>query len=145
MPLEPSHSQIHQSTPPCDIRTGQARRPPLSNSNYRLERFGHEPPATPAGRLIAGVLAVDRALAGDPAHEVVALAERMLETGRLPSGRIAAQIPLFATNALLWSDRFEHSRQLLEQMIAAARAAGSARGVIIALCWRGLAPTAPVR
>jgi DNA-binding CsgD family transcriptional regulator len=103
----------------------------------RLERFGHVPPATPAGRLIAGVLAIDRALRGDPADQVVALAERMLEGGHLPSGQIGAQIPLFATNALLWSDHLEIASELLDEMIAAARAAGSVRGVIIALCWRG--------
>ena len=108
-------------------------------ASTQLQRFGTEPPATPGGRLIAGVLAVDRALAGAPADDVVALAERMLDGDRIPSGRIAAQIPLFATNALLWSERFEHSRRLLEQMIAAARAAGSARGLMIGLCWRGLA------
>jgi DNA-binding CsgD family transcriptional regulator len=105
----------------------------------RLERFGHEPPGTPAGRLIAGVLAIDRALAGDPVPEVVALAERMLEDGHLPSGHVGAQIPLFATNALLWCDRFDDARRLLDEMITAARAAGSVRGVLIALCWRGLA------
>src|SRR6266536_2786808 len=105
----------------------------------RLERFDHGPPATPAGRLIAGVLAIDRALAGDPVSEVVALAERMLEAGHLPSGHVGAQLPLFATNALLWCDRLDEARQLLDEMIAAARAAGSVRGVLIALCWRGLA------
>jgi DNA-binding CsgD family transcriptional regulator len=105
----------------------------------RLERFGHEPSATPAGRLIAGVLAIDRALAGDPVPEVVALVERMLEDGHLPGGNVGAQIPLFATNALLWCDRFDDARRLLDEMIAAARAAGSVRGVLIALCWRGLA------
>jgi tetratricopeptide (TPR) repeat protein len=105
----------------------------------RLERFGNEPPATPAGRLIAGVLAIDRALAGAPAQEVSALAERMLDGGHLPSGHVGAQIPLFATNALLWCDRLDDARRLLDEMIAAARAAGSARGTIVALCWRGLA------
>jgi DNA-binding CsgD family transcriptional regulator len=108
-------------------------------ASSRLERFGTEPPATPGGRLIAGVLAVDRALAGAAADDVVALAERMLDGDRIPSGQIAAQIPLFATNALLWSERFGQSRRLLEQMIAAARTAGSVRGVMIGLCWRGLA------
>jgi DNA-binding CsgD family transcriptional regulator len=103
----------------------------------RLERFDHGPPATPAGRLIAGVLAIDRALAGEPAQGVTALAERMLEHGHLPGGHAGAQIPLFAINALLWSDRLDDSRRLLDEMIAAARAAGSVRGVIIALCWRG--------
>lgn len=105
----------------------------------RLERFGREPPATPAGRLIAGVLAIDRALAGDPVQEVVALAERMLEKGNLPRGHVGAQIPLFAINARLWSDDLDSSRRLLDEMISAARAAGSVRGVIIALCWRGVA------
>jgi len=105
----------------------------------RLEHFGHEPPSTPAGRLIAGVLAIDRALAGEPVPDVVALAERMLEGGRLPSGHVGAQIPLFAINALLWSDRLDDAQRLLDEMIAGAQAAGSARGAIIALCWRGLA------
>jgi DNA-binding CsgD family transcriptional regulator len=103
----------------------------------RLERFGREPPATPAGRLLAGVLAVDRALAGDPVPEVVALVERMLDDGRLPGGHIGAQIPLFATNALLWCDRFDAARRLLDELIAGARAAGSVRGVLVGLCWRG--------
>jgi hypothetical protein len=67
----------------------------------RLKRFASEPPATPAGRLLAGVLAIERALAGEPRPEVIALVERMLEN--LPIGRVGAQIPLFATNALLWS------------------------------------------
>lgn len=105
----------------------------------RLERFGSEPPATPAGQLIAGVLAIDRALAGEPVDRVLALAERMLEAGRLPRGRMGAQIPLFAANALLWCDRLEEARRLLDEMIAAAQAVGSARGVIIALCWRAAA------
>lgn len=105
----------------------------------RLERFGREPPSTPAGRLVAGVLAIDRALAGEPVPDVLALAERMLEGGRLPSGHVAAQIPLFAINALLWSDRLDEARRLLDEMIADAQAAGSARGAVIALCWRGLA------
>jgi DNA-binding CsgD family transcriptional regulator len=105
----------------------------------RLERFGHEPPASPGGRLIAGVMAIDRALAGDPAPEVAALVARMLEDGHLPGGHVGAQIPLFATNALLWCDRLDDARRLLDEMIAAARAAGSVRGVLIALCWRGLA------
>lgn len=108
-------------------------------ASIRLQQFGDDPPATPGGRLIAGILAVDRALAGAAAEDVVALAERMLDGDRIPGGQIAAQIPLFATNALLWSERFEQSRRLLEQMITAARAAGSARGVMIGLCWRGLA------
>ena len=56
-----------------------------------------------------------------------------------PSGRVGAQIPLFATNALLWCDRLADARRLLDEMIAAARSAGSVRGVIVALCWRGLA------
>jgi hypothetical protein len=47
------------------------------------------------------VLAVDWALAGEPAQEVVALAERMLDGDRLPSGQIAAQTPPFAINALI--------------------------------------------
>jgi DNA-binding CsgD family transcriptional regulator len=105
----------------------------------RLERFGREPPATPAGRLIAGILAIDRALAGDLVAEVIALAERMLEDGHLPSGHIGPQIPLFATNALLWCDRLDEASRLLDEMIAAARAGGSVRGVLVALCWRGLA------
>jgi DNA-binding CsgD family transcriptional regulator len=63
----------------------------------------------------------------------------MLEGGVLPSGQIGAQVPLFATNALLWCDRLEDARRLLDEMISAARSAGSVRGVIIALCWRGLA------
>jgi DNA-binding CsgD family transcriptional regulator len=108
-------------------------------ASTRLRRLGDEPPPTPGGRLIAGVLAVDRALAGAPADDVAALAETMLDGDRIPSGQIAAQIPLFATNALLWSERFDQSRRLLEQMIAGARAAGSARGVMIGLCWRALA------
>jgi DNA-binding CsgD family transcriptional regulator len=103
----------------------------------RLERFGLEPPATPAGRLIAGLLAMDRALAGDPVTEVVRLADRMLEDGHLPRGHVGAQIPLFAINALLWCDRFDAARRLLDEMIEVARAGGSARGAIIALCWRG--------
>lgn len=103
----------------------------------RLEQV-REPPATAGGRLIAGVLAVDRALAGQPAGAVIALAERMLAGGSLPSGQIAAQIPLFATNALLWCDRFEQSRRLLDEMISGGRTNGSVRTVLIAFCWRGL-------
>ena len=104
-----------------------------------LARFDGRPPATAAGRLITGVLAIDRALAGDPVAEIAALAERMLDGGELPGGQLGAQIPLFATSALLWCDRLGDARRLLDEMIAAARSAGSVRGVIIALCWRGLA------
>jgi len=106
-------------------------------ASSRLARFGERPPETPGGRLIAGVLAIDRALAAAPAAEVAALAESMLDGIRIPGGQIAAQIPLFAANALLWSERFDGACRLLEQMIAAARAAGSARGAMIGLCWRG--------
>jgi tetratricopeptide (TPR) repeat protein len=105
----------------------------------RLERFRNGPPATPAGRLLAGVLAIDRALAGEPRPEVIALAERMLEGGSLPAGRVGAQIPLFATNALLWSDHLDDARLLLDELVARARAAGSVRGAMIGLCWRGVA------
>ena len=110
-----------------------------SRVSRRLARFDGRPPATPAGRLIAGVLAIDGALAGDPASEVAALAERMHDGDELPGARASAQIPLLATCALLWCDRLGDARRLLDEMIAAARSAGSARGVITALCWRGLA------
>ena len=103
----------------------------------RLARFDGVPPPSPAGRLIAGVLAIDRALAGAPVPAVVALAERMLDGGALPGGHVGAQIPLFATNALLWCDRLTDARRLLSEMIAASRAAGSVRSVIVALCWHG--------
>ena len=105
----------------------------------RLERFASEPPATPAGRLLAGVLAIDRALAGEPRPEVIALVERTLEGGNLPIGRVGAQIPLFATNALLWSDRLGDARRLLDELVTRARAGGSVRGVMVGLCWRGVA------
>jgi DNA-binding CsgD family transcriptional regulator len=102
----------------------------------RLARYDEDPPASTGGRLIAGVLAVDRALAGRAVKTVVAMTERMLDGGRFPAGRSRPR-SRFATNALLWSERFAQSRRLLEEMIAAARAAGSARGAMIGLCWRG--------
>jgi DNA-binding CsgD family transcriptional regulator len=125
-----------------EAHAAAAARLDLSTSaraSQRLARFGGSPPATPAGRLISGVLAIDRVLAGDPVAEVEGLVERMLDGGELPRGRVGAQIPLFATNAMLWCDRLGDARRLLDGMIVAARSAGSVRGVIIALCWRGLA------
>src|SRR5206468_3073041 len=105
----------------------------------RLARFGREPTPSPAGRLIAGVMANDAAFAGDPAEEVVQLARRMLQGGSLPSDRIGAQIPMFAANALGLCDQFELARRLLDEMIGAARAAGKVRALMVGLCWRGQA------
>ena len=102
----------------------------------RLDRFVGIEGRTAGERLIAGVLAVDRALAGERPDVVADLAERALASGRLPSDRAAAHLPVFAANALLWSDRLERADQLLEQLESEARARGSVRSLSIASCWR---------
>jgi DNA-binding NarL/FixJ family response regulator len=102
----------------------------------RLDRFLEVEGRTPAERLVAGVLAVDRAIAGEPPELVAELAERAVSGGRLPGGRAGAHTAVFAANALLWTDRLERADELLEQLESDARAQGSVRSLSIASCWR---------
>jgi tetratricopeptide (TPR) repeat protein len=102
----------------------------------RLDRFVDVEGQTAGERLIAGVLAVDRALSGERPDVVADLAERAVASGRLPSDRAAAHLPVFAANALLWSDRLERADRLLEQLESEARTRGSVRSLSIAACWR---------
>lgn len=102
----------------------------------RLDRFAEVEGRTPGERLLAGVLAVDRALAGEAPGLVEDLAERAVSRGRLPGERAGAHTPVFAANALLWTDRLERADRLLEQLESDARAEGAVRSLSIACCWR---------
>ena len=82
----------------------------------RLDRFLEVEGATPAERLVAGVLAVDKALSGERPEVAAELAERAVAGGRLPSDRAGAHTAVFAANALLWTDRLDRADQLLEQL-----------------------------
>lgn len=102
----------------------------------RLDRFLEVEGATPAERLVAGVLAVDKALSGERPEVAAELAERAVAGGRLPSDRAGAHTAVFAANALLWTDRLDRADQLLEQLETEARTRGSVRSLAIASCWR---------
>lgn len=102
----------------------------------RLDRLADVEGRTDGERLIAGVLAVDRALSGERPDAVADFAERAVAGGRLPSDRAGAHVPVYAANALLWSDRLDRADQLLEQLESEARAQGSVRSLAIASCWR---------
>ena len=102
----------------------------------RLDRFLEVEGATPAERLVAGVLAVDKALSGERPEVVAELAERAVAGGRLPSDRAGAHTAVFAANALLWTDRLDRADQLLEQLETEARTRGAVRSLAIASCWR---------
>jgi DNA-binding NarL/FixJ family response regulator len=102
----------------------------------RLDRFLEVEGRTPGERLVAGVLAMDRALSGERPEVVADIAERAVAGGRLPSDRAGAHAPIFAANALLWSDRLDRADQLLEQLESEARTRGSVRALAIASCWR---------
>lgn len=101
----------------------------------RLDRFLDVEGRTPAERLVAGVLAMDRAIAGEPPDVVADLAERAVCEGRLPSHG-GAHVAVYPANALLWSERLERADELLERLEVDARAHGSVRSVSIASCWR---------
>lgn len=102
----------------------------------RLDRLAELEGRTPGERLLAGVLAVDRALAGEPPRLVEDLAGRAVSHGRLPGEQAGAHTPVFAANALLWTDELERADRLLEQLESEARTEGAVRSLSIACCWR---------
>ena len=102
----------------------------------RLDRFADVKGQTAGERLVAGVLAADRSLSGESQAVVAELAERAVAGGRLPSDQAGAHTPIFAANALLWTDQLDRADQLLEQLESEARTRGSVRSLAIASCWR---------
>ena len=102
----------------------------------RLDRFAEVKGQTAGERLVAGVLAMDRALSGERPDVVADLADRAVAGGRLPSDQAGAHTAVFAANALLWTDQLDRADQLLEQLESEARTRGSVRSLAIASCWR---------
>lgn len=102
----------------------------------RLDRFADVKGQTAGERLVAGVLAADRALSGERPAVVADLAQRAVAGGRLPSDQAGPHTAIFAANALVWTDQLERADQLLEQLEAEARTRGSVRSLAIASCWR---------
>lgn len=107
--------------------------PPVTT---RLDRFADVEGRTTGERLVAGVLAADSALSGQRPAVVAQLAERAVAGGRLPSDQAGAHTPIFAANALLWTDQLDRADELLEQLESEARTRGSVRSLAIASCWR---------
>lgn len=117
-------AQLHMSA------RGDAR------SDLTDERAERLTGATPAERLMLATLALNRALAGEPATTVVSLAQRALGDGGSEAPHCAHSRPLNqAAYALLVADRLEAAGEFYERGLHEARARGSVVGVATASCW----------
>jgi len=102
----------------------------------RLERGPPPSQATSAGRLLLGVLAAQRTLAGAGVEEVVALAEAALPTGEILCSDVTPHASNHVGLALMWAERYERAADLFGRMLAEGRATGDLRATQMALCFR---------
>jgi tetratricopeptide (TPR) repeat protein len=110
--------------------------PVSSQVSERLRKLGPIEGRTPNERLLMGLLAYEKAFAGEPVAEVVTLAEQSLsEVRSLPEE--ASPISLnFPPVALVFADRLDEAEAIFERTLTQARSVGAVRPQTIAYCWR---------
>jgi DNA-binding CsgD family transcriptional regulator len=110
--------------------------PVSSQVSVRLRRLGTVDGRTPNERLLLGLLAYEKAFAGDPVDEVVALARRSLSGGRSLPEEASPMSLNFPPVALVFADRLDEAEAIFEDTLARARKGGAIRPQTIAYCWR---------
>jgi DNA-binding CsgD family transcriptional regulator len=104
----------------------------------RLRRYDAEEirGRTPAERLLLANLAYKRALAGEAAEQVSAIAERVLSGGLVEDQTVDSPAVMFAVMTLLAADRLEVADRAIEEALADARTRGSALGFALVTALR---------